>query len=94
VGRRKLPPPRNSATAHAIHVPGSSRMFRFVVPGTFCSNLSSERWDMNLEHRAQDRLQMARVKAGSGKALGWKCTEQNSRRYVRRSCRRICPRPI
>jgi len=38
---RSLPP--NSATAHAIHVPGGSRMFRFVVPGTFCSNLSSER---------------------------------------------------
>jgi hypothetical protein len=38
---RSLPP--NSAAAHAIHVPGGSRMFRFVVPGTFCSNLSSER---------------------------------------------------
>ena len=35
---RSLPP--NSAIAHAIHVPGGSRMFRFVVPGTFCSNLS------------------------------------------------------
>jgi hypothetical protein len=28
---RSLPP--NSAAAHAIHVPGGSRMFRFVVPG-------------------------------------------------------------
>jgi hypothetical protein len=29
--------------ASAIHVPGGSRMFRFVVPGIFCSNLSSGR---------------------------------------------------
>jgi hypothetical protein len=50
--------PSNSAAAHAIHVPGGSRMFLFVVQGTFCSNLSSGRRDVILGHLLQDHLQI------------------------------------